>query len=247
MKKTVILFLVALLLAAAGAEQKATIYGYVLDEKTGTPLDKVVVEIFASDDPSKAIVSKYTDSKGFFNTSVEGNRNYEIYVRLGGKNPKQSVYVTSGAMQEIKFIVSMERISEQNIIEQPYFLIFAVIAVLVIGVILFDEVYMRRRKISALETDKERLKSRIDSTVELDEVSALEKKRDRIELMIKMAQLKFHKRKLDDESFREIVRDKQKDLIEIEARLSELKKQKEKDGLNPSGPDSVVGINQQQK
>ncbi|OYT53386.1 MAG: hypothetical protein B6U72_05990 [Candidatus Altiarchaeales archaeon ex4484_2] len=226
MKKTIILFLVASLLAAAGAQQNAIIYGYVLDEKTGAPLDKVVVEIFASDDPSRAIVSRYTDSRGFFNASVQGNRNYEIYVRLGDKNPKQSVYVTGGAIQEVRFVVSMETISEQNIIEQPYFLVFAVIAVLVIGVILFDEVYMRRRKISALETDKEKLKNRIESTVELDEVSTLEKKRDRIELMIKMAQLKFHKRKLDDESFREIVRDKQKDLIEIEARLSELKKTK---------------------
>ena len=214
------------MLAAAGAQQNAIIYGYVLDEKTGAPLDKVVVEIFASDDPSRAIVSRYTDSRGFFNASVQGNRNYEIYVRLGDKNPKQSVYVTGGAIQEVRFVVSMETISEQNIIEQPYFLVFAVIAVLVIGVILFDEVYMRRRKISALETDKEKLKNRIESTVELDEVSTLEKKRDRIELMIKMAQLKFHKRKLDDESFREIVRDKQKDLIEIEARLSELKKTK---------------------
>ena len=226
MKKTIILFLVASLLAAAGAQQNAIIYGYVLDEKTGAPLDKVVVEIFASDDPSRAIVSRYTDSRGFFNASVQGNKNYEIYVRLGDKNPKQSVYVTGGAIQEVRFVVSMETINEQNIIEQPYFLVFAVIAVLVIGVILFDEVYMRRRKISALETDKEKLKNRIESTVELDEVSTLEKKRDRIELMIKMAQLKFHKRKLDDESFREIVRDKQKDLIEIEARLSELKKTK---------------------
>jgi|GEM_PF-2637595 len=245
MKKTLILFLVAFLFAAAGAQQNAIIYGNVVDDKTGKPLDNVMVEIFASDDPSKAVVSMYSDSKGFFNASVRGNRNYDIYVRLGDRNPKQSVYVTGGAIQEIKFVVSMETISEQNIIEQPYFLVFAVIAVLVIGVILFDEVYMRRRKISALETDKEKLKNRIESTVELDEVSTLEKKRDRTELMIKMAQLKFHKRQLDDESFREIVRDKQKDLIEIEARLTELKKQKK--DLNPPGPDSVVGVNNQEK
>ncbi len=247
MKKSFILFLVTALLATATAEQNAVIYGYVLDEKTGTPLDNVQVDIFMSEDPSRAVVSKHTDSRGFFNTSVQGNKNYDIYIRLGEKNPKQSVYVSSGAIQKVNFIVSMERISEQDIIEQPYFLVFVAIAVLVIGVILFDEVYMRHRKISALETDKEKLKSRIESTVELDEVSTLEKKRDRIELMIKMAQLKFHKRQIDDESFREIVRDKQKDLIEIEARLSELKKQKKKEDLNPSGPDSVVGVNQQQK
>ena len=234
-----------LLLTQVTAQENAIIYGHVLDEKTGAPLNNVLVEIFASEDPAHPVVSDYTNDKGFFNSTVAGNKNYEIYVRLGEKNPKQSVYVTSGAIQEVKFMVSMETISEMDIIEQPYFLIFVAIAVLVIGVILFDELYIRRRKISALETDKERLKNKIESTVELDEVSTLEKKRDRIELMIKMAQLKFHKRQIDDESFREIVRDKQKDLIEIEARLSEIRKEKEK--LDSAGSDSVVGVDNQQK
>ena len=54
------------------------------------------------------------------------------------------------------------------------------------------------------------------------ELTRLRDEKKSIEEMIKLAQVKFHKRKLDEESFREIVRDEQKKLIEVEARMQDL-------------------------
>lgn len=43
-----------------------------------------------------------------------------------------------------------------------------------------------------------------------------------IEEMIELAKVKYHKRKLDEESFREIVRDNQKRLIEVETKIRDM-------------------------
>jgi hypothetical protein len=43
-----------------------------------------------------------------------------------------------------------------------------------------------------------------------------------VEEMIELAKVKYHKRKLDEESFREIVRDNQKRLIEIETKIKDM-------------------------
>jgi len=56
------------------------------------------------------------------------------------------------------------------------------------------------------------------------ELIRLNDEKKSIEEMIKLAQFKFHKRKLDEESFREIVRDQQKKLIEIEANIKDIER-----------------------
>ncbi len=53
----------------------------------------------------------------------------------------------------------------------------------------------------------------------------LKANKERIEYLIKLAESKYHKRKLDEESFREIVRDQQKKMMEIEAKISEIEKE----------------------
>ncbi|MEA1925030.1 MAG: hypothetical protein U9M95_04095, partial [Candidatus Altiarchaeota archaeon] len=54
------------------------------------------------------------------------------------------------------------------------------------------------------------------------ELKRLHDEKKSVEEMMKLAQFKFRKRKLDEESFREIVRDQQKRLIEIEATINEM-------------------------
>jgi|GEM_PF-5751445 len=54
------------------------------------------------------------------------------------------------------------------------------------------------------------------------ELKRLQDEKKSVEEMMKLAQFKYRKRKLDEESFREIVRDQQKKLIEIEARIKEM-------------------------
>jgi hypothetical protein len=55
-----------------------------------------------------------------------------------------------------------------------------------------------------------------------DELLRLQSEKKDVEEMIRIAKRKYHKRTLDEESFREIVRDHQKKLIEIEARISQI-------------------------
>lgn len=57
-----------------------------------------------------------------------------------------------------------------------------------------------------------------------DKLSRLRSKRDHIEELIKRAKIKYHQRELDEESFREIVKDYQKQLMEINVEISELEK-----------------------
>ncbi len=60
------------------------------------------------------------------------------------------------------------------------------------------------------------------------ELNRLNDEKRSIEGMIKLAHIKFNKRKLDEESFREIVRDHQKKLIEIEMQINDLGKRIDK-------------------
>lgn len=60
------------------------------------------------------------------------------------------------------------------------------------------------------------------------EILKLQEKKREIEDMIKIATYKFRKRKLDDQSFREIVKDQQEKLIEIEAKIKDIERRMSK-------------------
>lgn len=91
------------------------------------------------------------------------------------------------------------------------------------------------RKISGLwKSRKERLKKGLWEKIELgtkeakeyeieDEKAKLQKEKERIEELIKRAKIKYRTREIDEQSFREIMKDYQKELMEITLRLSELK------------------------
>jgi hypothetical protein len=54
------------------------------------------------------------------------------------------------------------------------------------------------------------------------QIRSLLKEKKTIEEMIELAKAKYHKRTLDEDSFKEIVKDNQKKLIEVEAHINEL-------------------------
>jgi 5-hydroxyisourate hydrolase-like protein (transthyretin family) len=207
------------------AESNATIYGFVTDQNTGEPFKEVKVEIFYSTDHSTPIATLTTDSKGFYNTTVSENRNYDIYVRLGKTNPMQTTYVGEGYVQQVDFKIGMKSVGGENITEEGGFWIVVAVAVVILGVILVDQLYLRKKRVMReLEVERKRLEEKLEDKIEgsEDELTTLKKERDRIDYMINLTKTKFHKRKLDEESFREIVRDYQKRLIEIETRIKEL-------------------------
>jgi len=58
-----------------------------------------------------------------------------------------------------------------------------------------------------------------------DERMKLQREKERIEELIKKAKIKYRKREIDETSFRDIMKDYQKELMEITLKLSELKKE----------------------
>ena len=68
-----------------------------------------------------------------------------------------------------------------------------------------------------------------------DELTSLHKQRVEVEERIKIAKVKYYKRKLDEDSYKEIVKDNQEKLIEIEAKIGELQKRLTKLEINQSG------------
>gem|GEM_PF-5106068 len=94
-------------------------------------------------------------------------------------------------------------------------LILWIIPVIIISAILFF--LWKRRKPKEIPSPG----ISTDSNLEL---LKLQSEKSNIEEMIRIAKTKYHKRKLDEESFREIIRDHQKKLIEIEAKINQIEK-----------------------
>jgi len=57
-----------------------------------------------------------------------------------------------------------------------------------------------------------------------DELTKLQEQKDHIEELIKRTKVKYHKREIDEESFRDIVKDYQKQLMEVNVKIWELEK-----------------------
>ncbi|MFH0861351.1 MAG: hypothetical protein V1921_09135 [Candidatus Altiarchaeota archaeon] len=71
------------------------------------------------------------------------------------------------------------------------------------------------------------------SVTESTHLTELRNKRKEIENMIELSKQKYHRRLLDEQSFREIVKDYQKKLIELESEISQL--EGKKDSAEESG------------
>jgi 5-hydroxyisourate hydrolase-like protein (transthyretin family) len=223
-----VFFLFAALCTVSAGEFDATVKGFVMDQATGMPFSGVVVDIYKSDDHSTTAASVKTDERGYYETEVAGGQYYDIYVRLGDPNPYQRTQsvVQKNGVYTINFNVHTETNYSERVVERYGFWIVVVVAAIILLVILFDQLFFRRRRVvKALEDEQVKLKKRLEETTEepKDELARLEKERDKMYYMINLSKIKFHKRELDEESFREIVRDYEKKLIEIEARIEELK------------------------
>jgi len=86
---------------------------------------------------------------------------------------------------------------------QPWYLV-AVAAAAAVAVIL---ILRSRKRVTKAEP------------IEDENIEQLEKEKAELENMLAIAKSKYHKRELDEESFREIVRDNQKRIIEIELKI----------------------------
>lgn len=221
------LFAILLLIQFSSADN-AIIQGYVRDKSTGAPFRNVVVEIYSTDDSSRPIASTRTNDQGFYGAEVVPEKYYDVFVRVGDPNPNQrtSTIVVNNSVYTINFEIQSEISHSQVMIERYGFWIVVIVATVILVIILIDQIFLRKKRIiKSLEQEKEVLEKKLEKeevTAE-DEMTRLQKETDQIEYMINLTKIKFHKRQLDEESFREIVRDYQKKLIELEAKINRLK------------------------
>ncbi|VVB54915.1 Carboxypeptidase regulatory-like domain protein [uncultured archaeon] len=218
MRKRFLAFIAVFWLVQVALAQNATISGHVTDKDTGRPYSGVSVEVFNATDHSVPVAALVTDDKGFFETEVPGMVNYDIFLRVGKSNPSQSVYVQAGQIQTVDFIVSSRAVSASEAEDSGGFIVVVVVALVVLAVILVDQVLSRRKGkavvggSAAVLPAKESLEQR---------KARLTSEKARIEEMISLTKNKYQHRLIDEESFREIIRDHQKKLIEVEAQLKE--------------------------
>ena len=211
-----LIILTAVMPAFSTAVSTAFIEGYVTDKDTGRPFEKVLVETFNVSDHTNPVTACETDKRGYYNMSVPPG-NYDVYVRVGKSNPTQSVYVQGGEIQTINFKVRMESVVEDIPVETLGFGIVIAIAILIVIVIAIDQLFLKKKRSvegSATEKPKETLED-------------LEKEKAQIDHMIELTRQKYHQRKINEESFREIIRDYQEKLIEIEAKIAAAEKEGE--------------------
>jgi len=197
---------VLLLFVGCCCGQQATLEGYVRDGNTGQSMPNVKVDVYASEDHINLAASTKTDDKGFYSAEVQPGRFYDVYLRIGDVNPNQrtSQAVEAGGVYTLNFNIAAESSYSSDVVEKYGFGVVIAVAGLILVIILVDQLFLRRKpKEPGLEE--------------------LERRRQQTEEMVAITKVKYHRREIDEESFREITRDQQEKLIEIESRIKELK------------------------
>ena len=221
----ILLALLVAQLVLLTAADSPKIEGYVKDGKTGTPYSGVRVDVYATDDHSAPIAYTQTDERGYYSVSVPAGKYYDVYVRTGETNPTQRT--NSATIGDGVYTLNFDLYSESsysNVVVEKYGIwIVVLIALVVLGIIFFDVVFrlIFRGKKEKIVVETKPIVS--DSKPAAEDLDALMKEKTEIESEIELSKAKYHKRQIDDESFREIVRDQQKKLIEVEAKIKSIK------------------------
>ncbi len=196
--------LVLMLLMGSAAAQHATVEGYVRDAKSGTSITGVNVAVYRSGDYGTTVALTETDSRGYYSVAVQPGSYYDVYLRMGGSNPNQrtSEAVSAGAVYTLNFNIASESAYGGEVVEKYGFGVVVAVALLILFIILVDQLFLRRSRKPG--------------------VKDLKGERDRLQKMLELTKSKYHRRELDEESFREITREHQQKLIELESQIKEL-------------------------
>ena len=214
------LLIVWILLVHASSQGKSKIEGYVRDGKTGAANSGVRVDVYPSDDHSRPISYTQTDSRGYYSFNVPPGKYYDVYVRMGNVNPTQRT--SSATVEDGIYTINFDLYADSsysNVVVEKYGLwLVAAVAALILGIIMLDIlfrlIFRGRRREAAPAPGK--------ADAGADSMEKLAAEKNEVESMIELSRTKYHRREIDEESFREIVRDHQKKIIEIEARMKSL-------------------------
>jgi hypothetical protein len=213
-------------IVACVAAENPKIEGYLKDRKTGAPYPGVRIDVYPSDDHSNLVAYTQTDNKGYYSLTVPAGKYYDVYVRMGEANPTQrtNTPTVDGGVYTLNFDLESESSYSNVIVEKYGIWIVVLVSLVVLGIIFFDVVFRlifgRRKERIIVETKTTPQAQTEPSKVDLND---LVKEKAEIESEIELTKTKYHKRLIDEESFREIVRDQQKKLIEIETRIKSIK------------------------
>ncbi len=113
-------------------------------------------------------------------------------------------------------------------LEQIYVMLFVILAILLFILVSGALIFLLTLRSQSLKkknvldvTPDEILRMNDKEKGEL--LKELTENKDRIQYLIELTKTKYYKRELDEESFRELIRDNQKKLIEIEVKINEMK------------------------
>jgi uncharacterized membrane protein len=199
------LVVLALAACAIAEQEPAVIQGYVRDGNSGKSLAGVKVDVYPSSDHTNLAASGSTGENGFYNLTVPSGSYYDVYLRMGDTNPNQRTTeaVVGGATYPINFNIAVESNYQSAVMEKYGMGVVLIVAALIVAVILVDQLALRRKtKGPGMEE--------------------LKRQRDQLEGMVSLAKAKYHRREIDEESFREITRDQQEKLIELESKIKAL-------------------------
>lgn len=176
------------------------------------------VEIRPGEEQQLPVFEDYTLSKA-------GNLRVDAYVKVGGLEEvvvSQNYIIQQRGPGDVILVDQPQQIMEKSAnVSTWVHLVLALIAVVaVIGVILvlYREKKRQRKRVKIITTD-------LSEALELDQ---LKKQRDEIEDMIKVAKVKYYKRALDEDTYKDIVTENQRKLIQIEARIEKVEKRVDK-------------------
>ena len=109
------------------------------------------------------------------------------------------------------------------LVEEPYSTLIIVVVIFVILTIIAVAVFLLYLYTLVMYVHNNVIRRHQIEPIDYElEIVQLQNRKRELEEMIKIATHKFHRRKLDDQSFREIVRDQQGKLIEIEAKINDI-------------------------
>jgi uncharacterized membrane protein len=185
------------------AAESATLEGYVQDGNTGKSMHAVIVEVYKSEDHSRVVNNTLTDGKGFYSLSVAPGPFYDVYLRMGGgsHNQRTTEAVKADGVYKLNFNIVTESSYENTIVERYGLGLVVLVAILVLALIILDLAYSKRRSPSLAD---------------------LKKEKEEIEKMVEISREKYHKREIDEETFKSISAGKQERLIEIESKIRDI-------------------------
>jgi hypothetical protein len=201
---TIAAILISASLCAAAADF-ATIEGTVLDKNTGKSMPNIKVNIYKAEDHDQPQATALTDPKGYYSANVTPGSYYDVYLVIGDANPnlRTTHPVEASGTYTLNFRIDAETSYTSSVVEKYGIGLVAAVAGLIIALIIVDQLLLRRK-------------------TQEPGIDELRKKRDQIQEMVNLAKTKYHKREIDEESFREITRDHQQKLIEIESKIKYL-------------------------